>query len=365
MKKFFSVILCLFCILLGTGCEAKDNGKVFRSLSFLGTEITFVGFDKNADMQWEYLKNIASETENAVSLNKESDIVAFNRSIGGKIEIGKITFDLLNSARFVYEKTNGYYNPAIGLLVDLWGFTARFSQNDYIPTEKYDRVIPFESIPDSRYIEAFLQLTDFSQVTTEHNDNAYFVYKPISTQIIDDTTYTMHLDLSGIAKGYVADRFAEYMNENSSTGKYYAAIGSSSLVLGKNQKEEPWDVGIRNPRGEGAFATFKVENSGVSTSGDYENHYFIGDKRYCHIIDPFRGFPTDSTIISATVCGASAAECDAISTALCAMEYQKAAEFCRTELNDFFVCLVNSDGTKYVVTTYGESDFRQTGEIGK
>jgi thiamine biosynthesis lipoprotein len=75
----------------------------------------------------------------------------------------------------------------------------------------------------------------------------------------------------------------------------------------------------------------------ISTSGDYEQYYIIDDVRYCHIIDPTTGKPVQTGIMTATIIGGSAAEDDALTTAIMTMGKDKAIEFINTKLSDRYV----------------------------
>ena len=69
-----------------------------------------------------------------------SSIVAFNAAqAGAKVEVGKDAYEMLKIAQDVYAETGGAYNPATGLLVDLWGFSPRHRAADYAPEKPYDR----------------------------------------------------------------------------------------------------------------------------------------------------------------------------------------------------------------------------------
>ena len=127
----------------------------------------------------------------------------------------------------------------------------------------------------------------------------------------------VRINLGGIAKGYAVERGAELLRR---AGVRHAIVtaGGDSRLLG-DRRGEPWMVGIRNPREEGAVAiSIPLENEAVSTSGDYERFFDEDGVRYHHILVPSTGAPATG-ILSATVFGPDAVFTDALSTAVFVM----------------------------------------------
>ena len=69
--------------------------------------------------------------------------------------------------------------------------------------------------------------------------------------------------------------------------------------------------------------------------------------RYCHIFDPYTGKPIESGVMSATVIGGSAAENDALTTAIMAMGAEKAVEFINSALTGRQVVFTVDSGDGY------------------
>jgi thiamine biosynthesis lipoprotein len=100
----------------------------------------------------------------------------------------------------------------------------------------------------------------------------------------------VQLDLGGYAKGYALDRAAGILRKQ---GIHNALIniGGNVLAIGQHGKR-PWKVGIQHPRKSGALATLELhDGEAIGTSGDYQRYFTLGDKRYCHLIDPRTGHP--------------------------------------------------------------------------
>lgn len=97
-----------------------------------------------------------------------------------------------------------------------------------------------------------------------------------------------------------------------------------------------YNVGFAGPRSpmREPYLYTKIQGEKLSTSGDNEQVYSIGGKRYCHIIDPTTGKPVQTGIMSVTVIGGSAAEDDALTTAIMAMGKERAVQFIEEKLAD-------------------------------
>jgi thiamine biosynthesis lipoprotein len=125
------------------------------------------------------------------------------------------------------------------------------------------------------------------------------------------------LDLGAIAKGEILDRVAE---ELSSWGYRQALLnfGGDVRVLGPriSAKDEPWRVALQHPRkAQGYWEIVHIRGGAVATSGDYERYFLYQGERYHHILDPESGLPARRAV-AASVLGPRAALTDALSTAL-------------------------------------------------
>ena len=180
------------------------------------------------------------------------------------------------------------FNPAIGKLLDLWGF--------------HSDEPPKGPPPDPQAIAALVaadpKLEDIE----------------IRGVVMRGTNPAVKLDFGAMAKGLAIDRGIEALQ---ALGVRNAVInaGGDLKVIGRHG-DRPWRVGIRDPRGEGVLAVLDVhDGEAVFTSGDYERYFVWEGKRYHHILDPRTGYPAQGTR-SVTVIHPDAATADAAATAL-------------------------------------------------
>ncbi|MGB5260094.1 MAG: FAD:protein FMN transferase [Gammaproteobacteria bacterium] len=139
--------------------------------------------------------------------------------------------------------------------------------------------------------------------------------------LIDEAGSTIHflhrgvrIDLGGIAKGYAVDRCIALLADAGITNALVSA-GGDTRVKGKRWKR-PWQVGIRDPRKQdGIVSMIPLEDTAISTSGDYERYFEQDGVRYHHILNPGTG-DSAREVHSASIIGQSATDTDALSTSV-------------------------------------------------
>ncbi len=98
----------------------------------------------------------------------------------------------------------------------------------------------------------------------------------------------VRIDLGGIAKGHAVDSGIAILRARGITNATVTA-GGDSRILG-DRRGRPWVIGIRHPDDRNrVIARIPLEDSAISTSGDYERYFDEDGVRYHHIIDPKTG----------------------------------------------------------------------------
>lgn len=138
------------------------------------------------------------------------------------------------------------------------------------------------------------------------------------------------LDLGGIAKGWIADRLCELL-ENCGIRSFIVDLGGNVAVRGTSPEGKPWTVGIRDPARTGAcLATFPLKNASAVTSGVYERGFVQHGRLLHHILDPRTGFPVDTDVASVTVVARRSLDAEGFSTTLLALGSQRGAKLARS-----------------------------------
>lgn len=176
---------------------------------------------------------------------------------------------MLHNATQLSEQSGGLFNPAIGGLVKLWGFHG----DEFKP-----------ALPDASRL---------AKLVAAHPLMSNIIFQPHDKiTIASSSNPTVQLDLGGYAKGYALDRAAALLKQQ---GIHNALIniGGNVMALGTHGSRA-WRVGIQHPRKPGPIATLELhDGEAIGTSGDYQRYFELDGKRYCHLIDPRNGQPTE------------------------------------------------------------------------
>ncbi|WP_243391622.1 FAD:protein FMN transferase [Pseudohalioglobus lutimaris] len=131
----------------------------------------------------------------------------------------------------------------------------------------------------------------------------------------------MSLDLGGIAKGYAVDRGIRILTDAGIESAVVSA-GGDSRILG-NLGDRPRMIGIRHPRKEDQYVVvIPLEDTAISTSGDYERFFERDGVRFHHILDPETG-DSARKVRSASVIAPLAIDTDALSTTVFVLGVEK------------------------------------------
>jgi thiamine biosynthesis lipoprotein len=90
------------------------------------------------------------------------------------------------------------------------------------------------------------------------------------------------------------------------------SAGGDSRAIG-DRRGRPWSVAIRHPRRAGeVVAVLPLEDTSISTSGDYERYFDEDGQRHHHLIDPATG-RSPCSVHSVTILAADGLTSEALS----------------------------------------------------
>jgi len=285
MFRFLAAAL----LLLSTACSAPAD--VHETRFIMGTLVEFTIIDDDSDKAESAIAAAAVEMqriEDAFTIygDHPNAVKSFNATAPNTpMTLPDEVSQLLTLALTVKQQSGGAFDPALGGLNLLWGFSG-----DDAPASPPQLHAIKDAIPPAHCIE--------------HHGKQWI-----------RTDHRCLLDFGAIAKGYAIDRGIAVLRQH---GIRNALInGGGDIRLIGSHGERPWHIGIRHPRKKGEVLESLQLQGDVSivTSGDYERFFIYHGTRYHHLIDPKTGWPATKTQ-SATVIASSATLADAWSTAL-------------------------------------------------
>lgn len=137
------------------------------------------------------------------------------------------------------------------------------------------------------------------------------------------------IDLGGFAKGHAVDRATAILLQR---GIQHANVsaGGDSRVMG-DRRGRPWTIGIRDPRRPAeVIALLPLEDTSVSTSGDYERYFIEDGVRFHHLIDPASG-QSPSSVHSVTVLGEDGLSTEAFSKCVFVLGVEKGMQLIESQ----------------------------------
>jgi thiamine biosynthesis lipoprotein len=290
MKRIFYYLLSTAFL---CGCQNKPVYKETRVLMGTFVEVTSASPDACAIVFREIQR-----IEDSLSKYKgDSEISKLNRS--GKLKVSPDTYYILKKSQEFWRLSDGAFDITVGPLLDVWGFT-----------DKNYR------LPSSERIKNALARVGFEKIIFDDTDSTVTFKIP-----------QMKIDLGAIAKGYAVDCAVKKLK---ASGIANCLINAGGQVYGLGDNlGKPWNIGLKNPRGNSVLNYLKLKDQAVSTSGDYEQYFIRTKKRYSHIFNPKTGYPADSDIISVTVLARDGLTSDALSTSIFVLGKKKGEELAK------------------------------------
>ncbi len=186
-------------------------------------------------------------------------------------------------------KSDNLFNPAIGGLIQLWGF-----QSDDSTVSR----APPDPAAIAKLVAANPRMSDIT----------------VDGFMLSSRNPAVQMDFGAIGKGYGIDLAIDHLRQ---LGIDNAIVNSGGDLRAIGDKGgQPWRIAIRGADGNGVLGVVDVKgDDSVFTSGNYERVFEWQGKRYHHILDPRTGYPAQGTR-SVTVIHHSATVADAAATAL-------------------------------------------------
>ncbi|MFX4228643.1 MAG: FAD:protein FMN transferase [Porticoccaceae bacterium] len=239
------------------------------------------------------IQTVLDRIESAMSnWRDDSDVSRFNRLSEGCLLVSEDTETVARASREISEQSEGYFDPTVSPLIEIWGFGVREQ-----PPEE----------PDAEQLQAAL-------------DNTGYRYFSVDERQLCKTNASIHLNFSAIAKGYAVDEVANLLASRD-IDRFLVEVGGELYGEGSNIHGESWSVGVETPDygwPQGVYSILNLDGNAVATSGDYRNYYVLNGQKFNHILNPRTGRPVAHGAASVTVIHESTMLADGWATALLA-----------------------------------------------
>jgi thiamine biosynthesis lipoprotein len=267
MKLRHSAIVLLLALLLaacGKPQQYQQQAFVFGTL----VEISITGVpDEQAKTASQAVLARFDELHRKLHPWQPSALSQLNHAFahGERLPADAELAGLLRDAEAIAVRSGHLFNPAIGGLIELWGFHADAPQG---------------GVPDPSEVARWVRLNPRMSDIHIENDTIW------------SSNRAVQVDLGGYAKGVALDEAARILQDNGIRDAL-VNIGGNIIALGRNG-DRPWRVGIQHPRKAGTLAMLDLhDGEAVGTSGDYQRYFELEGRRYHHLIDPRSGYPSE------------------------------------------------------------------------
>ncbi len=252
-----------------------------------------------------------------------------NSSAGARpTKVGAELYRLLKYTFDVSATTEGAFDPTFNVFWGLYGFK---------PGDHRE--------PTQEQIDDRLSLVNFRQVVFDDKAQSVYLSKP-----------GMRLGLGGIGQGYGVDQVASDLKNRYAAG--FVDGSGDTYFWGKKPDGSLWIVAIRDPRDHTKnIGRIYGTDFAVTTAGDDEKFFMVGDRRVHHILDPKTGRSATASR-QVTVIGPTATEADAFDTATFVLGPEKGRPILESKgLQGIFVTdrgITVTGGLRLQMTEWGE-----------
>lgn len=263
---WFKIFMLIWALMLaGCGREAMHQSQSY----VFGTLVDITIYGESDDRARVLSNHVLQEFQrlhdqlHAWKSGSELDRLNTAFAAGQSVSVSPELAGILSDATRLAQQSGGLFNPAIGHLIQTWGFQG----------EEFKPVYP-DPAEIRNWVAANPQMTDIA----------------LEKGMASSRNPAVRLDLGGYAKGWSLDLAADYLRKQGVKGAL-VNIGGNIIAIGSHGNR-PWRVGIQHPRQPGPIATLELPDGwAIGTSGDYQRYFELDGQRYCHILDPRTGHP--------------------------------------------------------------------------
>lgn len=292
-----------------------------KSLRLMGNQFEFSVVAENVEWAMARMDEAIAEVQRIERLlttyGDNSQTNQINAKAGIEpVKVDVEVYELIERSLRISSLTQGAFDITYGSIdKSLWNFDKEMT-----------------SLPDEHTVKSAIRLINFRNVVLDRERHTVFLKEK-----------GMRIGFGGIGKGYAAERAKLLMRKSGVASGIVNAAGDLT-VWGTQPDGEPWTIGIADPDQKRLpFASLKLTDTSVATSGNYEKYVVIDGKKYSHTIDPRSGYPVRG-IKSVTIICTNAEIADAMATPVMVMGI-KAGISLINQLKDIACIVIDDNNT--------------------
>lgn len=295
MRALRLAALSAGCVAIGCASPDAPSTVVHERLYAMGTwvDVTLQGADGDiAGAAIGDIEQMLREFERDYYPWTPGALAELNSAIaaGRAATVDPATRALLQRAQRLSGASDGYFDPGIGALVELWGFDTSLAETRAPPTD-----------------------ADIDAAVAAIGDGIAAL--ELDTGRVRSRSRALKVDLGGIAKGAAVERCIEIL-ERYGIEDALVNAGGDLIAVGRAPGDRAWRVGIRHSRENKLIGIIELgAREAAFTSGDYERFFEHDGQRLHHLLDPKTGRPATHTQ-ALTVLARDPVLADAAATAL-------------------------------------------------
>lgn len=272
-----------------------------RKFKMLGTDIDlkiiFSDFGQKAEAEKTLTKafDLYAQAEKKFSrFDQQSELCMLNKNLGKFVHVSSEMMEVVSRAVFYHKQTDGYFDPRIISALENFGYVDDFGKNDFT-----GELADFKE----EYLQS--KLEDDIEIDLEN--------KSIKLK--------KRIDLSGIVKGHVTDKVADFFSTQG-WENYYVDSGGDMFFAGRDEKSNPWLVDIEGVSKEKVI--LDVSDMAVATSGIGKRKWEKNGQRFHHLVNPKNPNKPSFDLKSVTVVADSVEKADIWAKVIFLMGREKA-----------------------------------------
>lgn len=310
MKKY--ALILIGCVVISCKKEAPTTPVAQEFVgNAIGTTFSIKAFSDKPLKLNKPVDSVIAAFNNSMSTWQASSVInKFNN--GEQDVLVDATFkEVYDAAQEIYRKTDGYFDPTVGNLVNAYGFGAQ-GEKTTVPTQKQ--------------IDSLMQFVGFYHLNLKPAAAANMF-------LLSSSKPGMYLEFNAIAKGTLVDHIARIL-DNMGSDNYVVEVGGEVVTKGKNlESNAAWAVGIDNPKQKpeeerSIITVINLTDQAMAGSGNYRKIKTdpVTGKLYAHTVDPTTGMAQPSNVIGVNVIAKNCTMADGYATAFMAMPLEKSRQ---------------------------------------